>query len=90
MKLRFKFVLFMYLISSLSIIFTKIPLSSIENINNNEFTRYEIQKGDSLWSIADQFNSKNKEIFIYKIKKINNLDNSSLVVNDILLIPLNI
>ena len=61
-----------------------------KNINNNEFTRYEIQKGDSLWSIADQFNSKNKEIFIYKIKKINNLDNSSLVVNDILLIPLNI
>ena len=90
MKIRFKFVLFMYLISSLSVIFTKIPLSSIENTNNNEFTRYEIQKGDSLWSIADQFNSKNKEIFIYKIKKINNLDNSSLVVNDILLIPLNI
>ena len=90
MKIRFKFVLFMYLISSLSVIFTKIPLSSIENTNNNEFTHYEIQKGDSLWSIADQFNSKNKEIFIYKIKKINNLDNSSLVVNDILLIPLNI
>ena len=80
----------MYLISSLSVIFSKIPLSSIENTNNNGFTHYEIQKGDSLWSIADQFNSKNKEIFIYKIKKINNLDNSSLVVNDILLIPLNI
>ena len=90
MKLRFKFVLFMYLISSLTVIFSKIPLSSIENVNNNEFIHYEIQKGDSLWSIADQFNSKNKEIFIYKIKKINNLDNSSLVVNDILLIPLNI
>tara|TARA_B100001175_G_scaffold148135_1_gene125674 strand:- start:954 stop:1196 length:243 start_codon:yes stop_codon:yes gene_type:complete len=80
----------MYLISSLSVIFSKIPLSSIENTNNNDFTQYEIQKGDSLWSIADQFNSKNKEIFIYKIKKINKLDNSSLVVNDILLIPLNI
>ena len=90
MKIRFKFVLIIYLISSLSVIFSKIPLSSIENTNNNEFTHYEIQKGDSLWSIADQFNSKNKEIFIYKIKKINNLDNSSLVVNDILLIPLNI
>ena len=90
MKIRFKFVLIIYLISSLSVIFSKIPLSSIENTNNNEFTHYEIQKGDSLWSIADQFNSKNKEIFIYKIKKINKLDNSSLVVNDILLIPLNI
>ena len=56
-------------------------------MNNNEFTYYEIQKGDSLWSIADKFNSINKEFFIYKIKKINNLSNSSLVVNDILLIP---
>ena len=87
MKIRLKLLLFMYLISSLSVIFSKSPLNSIENINNNEFTYYEIQKGDSLWSIADQINKKNKEFFIYKIKKINNLSNSSLVVNDILLIP---
>ena len=90
MKIRLKVLLFIYLISSLSVIFSKLPLNSIENMNNNEFIYYEIQKGDSLWSIADQFNSKNKEIFIYKIKKINNLSNSSLVVNDILLIPYNI
>jgi LysM repeat protein len=67
--------------------FSKLPLNSIDNANNSSLTYYEIQKGDSLWSIADQFNSKNKELFIYKIKKINNLSNSSLVVNDILLIP---
>ena len=90
MKIRLKVLLFIYLISSLSVIFSKLPLNSIENMNNNEFIYYEIQKGDSLWSIADKFNSKNKEIFIYKIKKINNLSNSSLVVNDILLIPDNI
>ena len=90
MKIRLKVLLFIYLISSLSVIFSKLPLNSIENMNNNEFIYYEIQKGDSLWSIADKFNSKNKEIFIYKIKKINNLSNSSLVVNDILLIPYNI
>jgi len=90
MKIRLKVLLFIYLISSLSVIFSKLPLNSIENMKNNEFIYYEIQKGDSLWSIADKFNSKNKEIFIYKIKKINNLSNSSLVVNDILLIPYNI
>ncbi len=87
MKIKLKVFLLMYIISSLSVIFSKLPFNSIENMNNNVFTYYEIQKGDSLWSIADQFNSKNKEIFIYKIKKINNLSNSSLVVNDILLIP---
>ena len=87
MKIKLKVFLLMYIISSLSVIFSKLPFNSIENMNNNVFIYYEIQKGDSLWSIADQFNSKNKEIFIYKIKKINNLSNSSLVVNDILLIP---
>lgn len=87
MKIRLKVLLFIYLISSLSVMFSKLPLNSINNTINSSFTYYEIQKGDSLWSIADQFNSKNKEFFIYKIKKINNLSNSSLVVNDILLIP---
>ena len=87
MKIRLKVLLFIYLISSLSVMFSKLPLNPINNTNNSSLTYYEIQKGDSLWSIADQFNSKNKEFFIYKIKKINNLSNSSLVVNDILLIP---
>ena len=87
MKIILKSGLKMSLVGSLAVIFSKSPLNSIENINNNEFTYDEIQKGDSLWSIADQFNSKNKEFFIYKTKKINNLSNSSLVVNDILLIP---
>ena len=82
--------LFLYFISSFSVLFSKLPLDSIENTTNDEFIYYEIQQGDSLWSIADQFNSKNKEFFIYKVKKMNNLDNPSLVVNDILLIPLNI
>ena len=67
--------------------FSKLPLKYLNYANNSEFKYYEIQKGDSLWSIADQFNSKNKEMFIYKIKKLNNMRNSSLVVNDILLIP---
>ena len=59
MKIRLQVLFFVYLISSLSVFFSKLPLNSIENMNNNEFTYYEIQKGDSLWSIADQFNSKN-------------------------------
>ena len=90
MKSKLKMLLFLYFISSFSVLFAKLPLISIENKTNDEFIYYEIQQGDSLWSIADQFDYKNKEFFIYKVKKINNLDNPSLVVKDILLIPLNI
>ncbi len=90
MKIKLKILLFLYCISSLSIIFAKAPFISHENINYDVYLHYEIQQGDSLWSIADQFNPKNKEIFIFEIKKLNNLDNSLLIVKDILLIPSNI
>ncbi len=90
MKLKIKVFVIVYLISTISVLFSKSPLSVENNEDNNLYIQYEIQYGDSLWSIADQFNSKNKEKFIYNIKKINNLENSLLIVNNILLIPSNI
>lgn len=90
MKLKIKVFVIVYLISSISVLFSKSPLTVEDNEDNNLYIQYEIQYGDSLWSIADQFNSKNKEKFIYNIKKINNLENSLLIVNNILLIPSNI
>ena len=90
MKIKLKILLFLYFVSSLSIIFSNAPFASNKNISNNVYLHYEIQQGDSLWSIADQFNVKNKESFIFEIKKLNNLDNSLLIVKDILLIPSNI
>ena len=90
MKLKIKVFVIVYLISSISVLFSKLPLTVEDNEDKNLYIQYEIQYGDSLWSIADQFNSKNKEKFIYNIKKINNLENSLLIVNNILLIPSNI
>ena len=90
MKLKIKVFVIVYLISTISVLFSKSPLTVEDNEDNNLYIQYEIQYGDSLWSIADQFNSKNKEKFIYNIKKINNLENSLLIVNNILLIPSNI
>ena len=90
MKLKIKVFVIVYLISTISVLFSKSPLTVEDNLDNNLYIQYEIQYGDSLWSIADQFNSKNKEKFIYNIKKINNLENSLLIVNNILLIPSNI
>ena len=90
MKFKIKVFVIVYLISTISVLFSKSPLTVEDNEDNNLYIQYEIQYGDSLWSIADQFNSKNKEKFIYNIKKINNLENSLLIVNNILLIPSNI
>ena len=90
MKLKIKVFVIVYLISTISVLFSKSPLTVEDNLDNNLYIQYEIQYGDSLWSIADQFNSKNKEKFIYNIKKINNMENSLLIVNNILLIPSNI
>lgn len=90
MKLKIKVFVIVYLISTISVLFSKLPLTVEDNEDKNLYIQYEIQYGDSLWSIADQFNSKNKEKFIYNIKKINNLENSLLIVNNILLIPSNI
>ena len=90
MKFKVKIFIIIYLISSLSTIFAKLPLFSEENTKNVEFIKYEIKEGDSLWSIANYFESKDIEMFIYNIKKINDLDNLVLTVDQILLIPSNI
>jgi archaellum biogenesis ATPase FlaH len=74
----------------LSANFAKSPLSSEENTKNIEFIKYEIKEGDSLWSIASYFETKDIEMFIYNIKKLNDLDNLMLTVDEILLIPSNI
>jgi len=51
---------------------------------------YKIKNGDTLWTIASEFNYSNYEKFIYIVKKLNNLENSSLLVDEILILPANI
>ena len=55
------------------IIGTKTPLYD-SNVQYNLTTiEYKIKNGDTLWTIATQFNHKNYEKFIYIVKNINNL-----------------
>ena len=72
------------------IIGTKTPLNE-SNVQYNLTTiEYKIKKGDTLWTIATQFNHKNYEKFIYIVKNINNLEDSTLLVDQILILPTNI
>ena len=60
--------------------------SLITPINNSLIT-YQVQKGDSLWDIALKYDSNDIENFLFEAKKLNNLSNSTIFEDQILIIP---
>tara|TARA_Y100001970_G_scaffold251451_1_gene324252 strand:- start:381 stop:638 length:258 start_codon:yes stop_codon:yes gene_type:complete len=54
---------------------------------NNGFNTYQVQKGDSLWGIALKYDSDDIENFLIDTKRLNNLKNSLIFEDQILLIP---
>jgi len=54
---------------------------------NNRLITYQVQKGDSLWDIALKYDSNDIENFLFEAKKLNNLDNSAIFEDQILIIP---
>ena len=54
---------------------------------NNELITYQVQKGDSLWDIALKYDSNDIENFLLEAKKLNNLQNSAIYEDQILIIP---
>ena len=82
-----KFILFTFLT-----IFSLITTPIIKNNSliiptNNELIIYQVQKGDSLWDIALKYDSNDIENFLIEAKKINNLQNSTIFEDQILIIP---
>ena len=62
------------------------PISSTNNDFNNKST-YRVTKGDSLWGIGMKFGKSNIEEFLFETKKVNNLQNSKIFEDQILIIP---
>ena len=54
---------------------------------NNGLITYQVQKGDSLWDIALKYDSNDIENFLFQAKKLNNLQNSAIYEDQILIIP---
>ena len=82
-----KLILFTFL-TIFSLITTPIIKSNSLNIpTNNGLITYQVQKGDSLWNIALKYDSNEIENFLFDAKKLNNLQNSTIFVDQILIIP---
>ena len=62
------------------------PISSTNNDFYNKST-YKVTKGDSLWGIGMKFGKSNIEEFLFETKKVNNLQNSKIFEDQILIIP---
>ena len=90
MKLKVKFIVYLYFFSSLMIFIVKKPINEQYQYENTQTIEYKIQKGDTLWGISHRFTNKNHQEYIYLIKKMNNLENSLLIEDQILIIPINI
>ena len=90
MKLKVKFIIYLYFFSSLMIFIVKKPINEQYQYENTQTIEYKIEKGDTLWGISHKFTNKNHQEYIYLIKKMNNLENSLLIEDQILILPVNI
>lgn len=54
----------------------------IPNTSNNSYTEYTVKSGDSLWKIANQYNTT-----VDTIKSLNNLTTNTLQIGQVLRIP---
>ena len=90
MNLKIKLIIYLYFFSSLMIFFVKKPINAVNYYQNTSIVEYKIREGDTLWDISNKFTTKNREEFIYLVKKLNKLDNSMLFIDQIILLPINI
>ena len=82
-----KIALFIFLVVFAHLTTPIIKSNSINNIKLSNITSYKVEKGETLWSIALKNDVKNVEEFIFNTKKINNIQNSRIFVDQTLIIP---
>ena len=82
-----KIALFIFLVVFAYITTPIIKSNSISNNKLSNITSYKVEKGETLWTIALKNDVKNVEEFIFNTKKINNIQNSQIFVDQTLIFP---
>lgn len=70
-----------------SIFTTPFLVNSYVHIEEKSDITYTVVKGDTLWSIGDNYGVENIGEFIFKVKEINNLADSKILIDQIIIIP---
>ena len=65
-------------------------MTTYADANNIKVVEYQIQAGDTLWGIAEDYNKSNKDIreYIYELKKINELDSGLINPGQTIKVPI--
>lgn len=74
----------LYIPTSTSTPSNPLPIPPIDDDENEEYSEYIVQKGDSLWKISRNYNITVKELI-----ELNNLTTTTLQIGDKLLVPIN-
>lgn len=88
---KIRFSIFIFTISVLLVLLGG-TISNIGKAYSTTYDKYLIVKvntGDTLWEIAKKHNKKKQDIrrFVYRIMKINNMENARLYPGDTIKIP---
>lgn len=80
----FGFLFFVFLIT-----FIAVYTASVSGYTEPVYQTLTVKSGDTLWSIAQQHKDDDCDIreYIYNVKKINNMDSSTLIADTSILIP---
>ena len=70
-----------------SYISTPYLIHSNQQVAISNETSYKVVTGDNLWTIGYKLNGDNISKFIFEVKKVNNLAESTLTVDQIIKIP---
>ncbi|MFW6001108.1 MAG: cell division suppressor protein YneA [Halanaerobium sp.] len=87
---------FRVIIAVISVLILSFLIASLFSLigfgeNEQEYTKHQVEAGESLWSIAVFYNEDNIDIrkAIYHIKKANNIESSAINPGEELIIPVN-
>lgn len=76
---------YIFIVSLFFMIFTVFSITKAYGYKEPQFEVITIRSGDTLWSIAERYNKKGDiREYIYKLKEINQLENSNIIAGSTL------
>ena len=86
---RFRAFIFTLVLLISLITFMIISTTKVYSANIVIFDTVYVEKGDSLWKIASEYNTNLRiDDFIHTIEKLNNIKNAEIYPGDVLFIPI--